>query len=396
MIFVPPPLAADAILEAVEAGVRLIVAITEGIPVLDMARTMDVVRRSQSRLIGPNCPGVITPEECKIGIMPGYIHRRGPIGVISRSGTLTYEAVWQLSRAGLGQSTCVGLGGDPIVGTSFVDLLQMFADDPATEGILLIGEIGGAAEEDAAKFIAARDEAGGGVCRRPHRPARQTDGPRRGDHFRRQGDGGGKDRRLPGRRRTNRGKPRGNGPRNETSLGGKKPMTQILVVDDDEDFAGAVRMVLQSRGFDVPMMHNVAGVIDRLDQRLPDALILNVMFPDNPVAGIELAKEARAAFSEAADRDAHGDPSAHAAGLHGREPRSGLAAGDGVSRKADRLPLALRQARSAAQPPDNGHGDPFVSGRKRKGIGDWGLEIAGRAVSMRGCHCWLAEQCRFR
>jgi succinyl-CoA synthetase alpha subunit len=154
MIFVPSAFAADAILEAVDAGIGVICAITEGVPVLDMARVYPIVRQSKSVLVGPNCPGVITPEECKIGIMPGYIHKRGPVGVMSRSGTLTYEAVWQLTCLGLGQSTCVGLGGDPIVGTSQIDLLKLYQADPATEAILLIGEIGGTAEEEAAAYVA--------------------------------------------------------------------------------------------------------------------------------------------------------------------------------------------------------------------------------------------------
>ncbi len=154
MIFVPAAFTADAILEALDSGIKTIVAITEGVPTLDMVPVYDLVRRSDCVLIGPNCPGVITPEECKIGIMPGYIHRQGPVGVMSRSGTLTYEAVWQLTNLGLGQSTCVGLGGDPIVGTSFIDLLKMFEADPGTEALLMMGEIGGTAEEEAAAFVA--------------------------------------------------------------------------------------------------------------------------------------------------------------------------------------------------------------------------------------------------
>ena len=166
-VFVPPPFAADAILEGVDAGLDLVVAITEGIPVRDMIRVKQAMRGARTRLIGPNCPGIVTPGEgkeshggCRIGIAPGYIHRRGNIGVVSRSGTLTYEAVWQLTSRGVGQSTCVGIGGDPVNGTSHLEVIKMFNDDPETKGIILIGEIGGSAEEEAAEWIQKH-------CRKP-------------------------------------------------------------------------------------------------------------------------------------------------------------------------------------------------------------------------------------
>ena len=156
VIFVPPPFAADAILEAADAGLPLVVCITEGIPTLDMARVMHYLSRTKTRLIGPNCPGIISPGRCKIGIMPGHIHLQGNVGVVSRSGTLTYEAVGQLTALGIGQSTCIGIGGDPIIGTNFVDVLRLFNEDAETHGIVLIGEIGGTAEEEAAAFIKAQ------------------------------------------------------------------------------------------------------------------------------------------------------------------------------------------------------------------------------------------------
>jgi succinyl-CoA synthetase alpha subunit len=175
MIFVPPPFAADAIMEAADAGIPLVVAITEGIPTLDMIRVKQFLAGTKTRLIGPNCPGVISPGKCKVGIMPGRIHKPGHVGVISRSGTLTYEAVGQLTGLGIGQSTCIGIGGDPIVGTTFVDALRLMNDDPDTQAVILIGEIGGTAEEDAAQFIKThvRKPVTGFICGRTAPPGRR-------------------------------------------------------------------------------------------------------------------------------------------------------------------------------------------------------------------------------
>ena len=202
ILYVPPAAAGESILEAIDAGMELVVCITEGIPVQDMVKVKEHLRGKATRLIGPNCPGLITPDECKLGIMPGYICKRGRVGVVSRSGTLTYEAVNQLTARGIGQSTAVGIGGDPVRGTGFVEVLEAFYNDPETLAVVLIGEIGGSGEEEAAEWLkGAPGEANGGVHRRAHGAGGEAHGARGRDHLGRQGYGGRQDRRSARRGR---------------------------------------------------------------------------------------------------------------------------------------------------------------------------------------------------